>query len=396
MSQKRVLPLVLALLLFAAAAQAGEHPVYSGPGEHFLRSDNGQAAVRAEDVLAVRGLDGDWALIEYAASDGASRWGYIPKEALLHPDDIAPLSFLPVEGVAAQDRLLLDDPYHSKHALRELAEGTPITLLCIFDHEWVYVAVDDGLTAPARGFIPLGAYDDYANLWQGFGHTLAPEGQLVPVYASPDADAPVLAHYYGGVFFAIAATKNGFTEVRHLDWRRQRVQSGYLRTEALQWDTRPPQADAPLGYLTAAAGEARIGFYATPGEEERPRQQLPPGVVVEVLGRWASRWPGWLHVSIGYRTGYVLEEHVRIEADTRYVDFIAQPHEEVTVMFAPDAEGIIDKRNVSLHDFPDASIASGGILRGSLIACLADLGDWCQVYTGEAVRFIESRFLTME
>jgi hypothetical protein len=162
--------LLLALLLIAAAAQAGgpeprfrpdeTYPVYSGPGEEYLRGANGKAAVSTNGEVSCSDIEGDWAQIHYQVSEGAYRTGYIAAEALLNPGDFRAPQHILADGMAAADCALTDDANYSRRTLRDIPQGTPLTLLqaSTANFPWVYVEVRDGLTAPARGYIPAAAY----------------------------------------------------------------------------------------------------------------------------------------------------------------------------------------------------------------------------------------------
>ena len=164
-------------------------PVYSGPGEQYLRGANNRAMVSTNEAVMAYGFDGDWLMISFLVNPETkqTRVGYIHKdefrrelncpecrEALISGmDDFAscdsfffekPMSFLNAPKVLNADTVLTDDPAGARTPLANLKIGDKVTLLMTFPEDeqentdgvpggWVYIEANTD-TAPARGFVP--------------------------------------------------------------------------------------------------------------------------------------------------------------------------------------------------------------------------------------------------
>lgn len=156
-------------------------PVYSGPGEDYLRGDDGCAFAPSDDLLAY-GFDGDWLMITYIVDPDRlqRRVGYVHKDTfrreLNHPECasteigylqhnlILPLDFTAAPRTLAEDTVLTDDPMSTLNPLASLKRGETVTLLATFMQEkdirgavtdWAYVEYVG--EQPMRGFVPLQA-----------------------------------------------------------------------------------------------------------------------------------------------------------------------------------------------------------------------------------------------
>ena len=157
-------------------------PVYSGPGEDYLRGDGGQATVHADQDVRAYGFDGDWLMIAYVVDEQTlqSRVGYIHQDdfrrELNHPQciktevwylyhaPILPLELTDTPMTVTEDTVLTEDPTVSLTPLAELKPGETVTLLMTFmqaytiDEEtvdWAYVEYAG--EQPMRGFVRLDA-----------------------------------------------------------------------------------------------------------------------------------------------------------------------------------------------------------------------------------------------
>ncbi|MBQ4264392.1 MAG: YARHG domain-containing protein [Clostridia bacterium] len=128
-------------------------PVYSGPGEYYLRGANGRACLSTnEDVLAY-GWDGEWLMVTYLIDEGHARVGYIHNANFTAFCEIPALDFEYTPSILTADAMLTDDPAGTQAGLKALHAGDPVTVLTTYPQEgWIYVEVD-GKT-PVRGFIP--------------------------------------------------------------------------------------------------------------------------------------------------------------------------------------------------------------------------------------------------
>lgn len=131
-----------------------KYPVYSGPGEGYLRGAGGKAAVSTNDWIQVFGREGDWLLIQYDISSAQMRFGYIAASALPKNAEAPELDFRPVDARTARDVILTDDPLNTMGQLATLPEGAWVTWLATMG-EWAYVESTTG--DAVRGFVPLNA-----------------------------------------------------------------------------------------------------------------------------------------------------------------------------------------------------------------------------------------------
>lgn len=129
-------------------------PVYSGPGEYYLRAADGAAKVSTNDWIQVFGTENGYALIQYAISAGHMRFGYIDQSSLPADARVPALGFAASAAFLETDATLTDDPLGSGAPLRALPAGSTVTHLAVMG-DWAYVEVDGD--APVRGFVPKSA-----------------------------------------------------------------------------------------------------------------------------------------------------------------------------------------------------------------------------------------------
>lgn len=157
-------------------------PVYSGPGERYLRGANDAAMVSTNDDILAYGFDGDWLMINYIVDKQKlqRRVGYIHKDEfrreLDHPecyedseygyssicDPVKQLEFTHVPMTLTADAILTDDPASTQTPLVSLRSGEAVTVLMTFPAEesakekgvdWAYVEYSG--KKPVRGFVEL-------------------------------------------------------------------------------------------------------------------------------------------------------------------------------------------------------------------------------------------------
>lgn len=133
-----------------AFVPGGTYAVYSGPGEDYLRAEDGAAAVKAEGSVEVFGVTDGWALIQHAVGEDRMRIGYIDASAL--PEEAETLTLRAEDAYLKRRAALTDDPLHSQSALLTLPEGAWVTWLATMG-EWAYVESTTG--DAVRGFVPL-------------------------------------------------------------------------------------------------------------------------------------------------------------------------------------------------------------------------------------------------
>lgn len=129
------------------------YPVYTGPGEKFLRAANGKAAVSTNDWIQVFGVEDGWAMIQYDLSSDRMRIGWIEASALPKNANVNALRLNDQPAVTVAEASMTDDPLKSQTALRVLPKGYQVTWLATLG-SWAYVQDDQDW---ARGFVPLSA-----------------------------------------------------------------------------------------------------------------------------------------------------------------------------------------------------------------------------------------------
>lgn len=136
-----------------------KYPVYTGPGETYVRSGNGKGQVSTNDWIQVFGRVGDYILIQYAISADQYRIGWIDASAMPKGESAGWLTFGQGMQTLKQDCTLTDDPLNSGAPLCELHAGDQVINLCNLGYDWVYVQVSrsNGLYC---GFVPSRALNE--------------------------------------------------------------------------------------------------------------------------------------------------------------------------------------------------------------------------------------------
>lgn len=129
-----------------------KYPVYTGPGEDYVRANNGKALVSTNGWIDVLGTDGQWMLIQYERNDGAWRRGYIPRSALPAGATVTEITKANVQVIILSTCELTDDPVMNRESLMSLSAGTVATFLHN-DGDWAYIEVSVG-RSKYRGYVP--------------------------------------------------------------------------------------------------------------------------------------------------------------------------------------------------------------------------------------------------
>ncbi len=127
-------------------------PVYSGPGEHYLRSAGGRAVVSTNDWIQVFGVENGWAMIQYDISSDHMRIGFIDASALPGNAGVGALALGSVPMMTNSAVTLTDDPLFSKAVLARLPQGQSLRSLSSMG-AWAYVEAEIS-GGPVRGFVP--------------------------------------------------------------------------------------------------------------------------------------------------------------------------------------------------------------------------------------------------
>ena len=141
---------------YASCTIKKAYSVYSGPGEHYYRANNGKAMYGGAGSVRVFGVTGDWILMGYGLSNGDYRVGYVPAEGLnyisnLRGDINYNLTFgsqvMYTNGVAS----ISDDPIVKGKMFADIPADTQVIALATMGN-WTYVEVTlNG--KPTRGFV---------------------------------------------------------------------------------------------------------------------------------------------------------------------------------------------------------------------------------------------------
>ncbi len=136
-----------------------KYPVYTGPGEKYVRSGNGKGQVSTNDWIQVFGRVDDYIMIQYAISADHYRIGWIEASAMAKGESAGWLTFGQGVQTLKQDCTLTDDPLNSGAPLCELQAGEQVINLCNLGYDWVYVQVSrsSGLYC---GFVPSLALEE--------------------------------------------------------------------------------------------------------------------------------------------------------------------------------------------------------------------------------------------
>lgn len=133
-------------------------PVYSGPGEAYLRGASGKAAVSTNAPLTVYATNFDWVLISYDVSTG-ERFGYISRSHMLadvsidHELNSGTMSV----GLTTREVAVLDNLSDPDAPLCVLPYQTPLEVYATLG-EWLYVGSFSDSGFSCRGFIPMYAF----------------------------------------------------------------------------------------------------------------------------------------------------------------------------------------------------------------------------------------------
>ncbi|GHU70385.1 hypothetical protein AGMMS49992_02620 [Clostridia bacterium] len=151
------------------------YAVYTGPGENYYRSNNGNASVNTNDWICIFGIDDGWILIEHAVDENTWRRGYIPILELPGDTSIPQLEFINQIYTLSRSCFITDDPQKSQKELAALSIGDNVTLL-YRDGEWAYIEAQTS-KGLVRGYIKSAFIDQVS---------LLVRPQVAPiVFASP-------------------------------------------------------------------------------------------------------------------------------------------------------------------------------------------------------------------
>lgn len=123
-----------------------KYPVYTGPGEDYVRSGNGKGLVSTNGWIEVYGQKDGYILIQYSIDSSHYRFGWIDRNALPEGTSVPGMDFA---GISAdtlseitQDTFLTDDPLFSQNKLCGLKAGQTVSWLAVLNDDWAYVLVN--------------------------------------------------------------------------------------------------------------------------------------------------------------------------------------------------------------------------------------------------------------
>ena len=123
-----------------------KYPVYTGPGEDYVRSGNGKGLVSTNGWIEVYGQKDGYILIQYSIDSSHYRFGWIDRNALPKGTNVPAMDFA---GISAdtlseitQDTFLTDDPLFSQNKLCGLKAGQTVSWLAVLNNDWAYVLVN--------------------------------------------------------------------------------------------------------------------------------------------------------------------------------------------------------------------------------------------------------------
>ncbi|NLE20035.1 MAG: SH3 domain-containing protein [Clostridiales bacterium] len=189
--------------------------------------------------------------------------------------------------------------------------------------------------------------------------------QALPMYASADDDKKPLRVLGAGEAFLLLGQKDGWAEIQAFNEAGEPVK-GYVRAKGLQ--PLPPEEGMGRGMLVSEDGSARVPLRRSAGPRGTVLGKYSPGVWVQVL---SPAEKGWVRVRVAGQSGYVREEHLRLEAGLPQP--VALP--EVTVQNT-QATGL------NLREAPSFKSATLAIVRnGKPVRVLAVLEEFVHVLT---------------
>ena len=139
-----------------------DFPVYSGPGENYVRPGNSNSMMRANNTVYVFGYTGDWLLVGFEV-EYKKAWavGYVSKNALNYMSttgvNIPELTFQPtLIGYADDYCRVTEDPLWrgGEYMPYQIPNGTAFTVLAVRGETqaWTYIEVNTP-QGPMRGFV---------------------------------------------------------------------------------------------------------------------------------------------------------------------------------------------------------------------------------------------------
>lgn len=132
--------------------------VYSGPGTHYYRANNGKAMYGLDTIARVYGRENGWLMMGYELGSGDYRIGYVEgsAESLMYKEtgDVQNLYFDYTGAYINRSANLTDDPIINTKTIATLSSGTYVTYLASLSGVWAYIEWN-GELGLMRGFVPI-------------------------------------------------------------------------------------------------------------------------------------------------------------------------------------------------------------------------------------------------
>ncbi len=175
---------------YASTRFTKSFPVYSGPGEHYYRANNGKALYGGAGAVRVYGIEGDWVLMGYGLSNGDYRIGYVTKDALNYTNGVTGninrvLNFDKKVMYARYAAPLTDDPIVKTKTVTTIPVNAQVTALATMA-DWAFVEYQNG-SQLMRGFVRANNLVDEAGsvLPQMTAQPIIPIVTAAPFYPTP-------------------------------------------------------------------------------------------------------------------------------------------------------------------------------------------------------------------
>ena len=183
--------------------------VYTGPGTHYLREEDGQASVSTDDWILVLGEENGWLMVFYRVNDEQMRFGWI--EATQEQAGVSVPTFSWANEPVWVGRRITNDPFLSETPIVDgLKSSRDGTLIGVYAMGWAYVetATDDGTAM--RGFVFEESFG-YIVPDDAFACVTLGPGESTALYDAPGGEE--IGRLYPGVDVAIKEERDGFLRV---------------------------------------------------------------------------------------------------------------------------------------------------------------------------------------
>ncbi len=229
-------------------------PVYTGPGTHYARAGEGNAAVSTNGWIQVFGQEDGWLMIQYNIAPLRNRFGWIDGKYLPRGVSVPALQFANepavVSGWGTEDPLRISVEIY-------FPENQDGRILATLGERWQYVAFSHN-GQPVRAFMPTGSAIGRGQ-YKGTATVIVEESPLLD-----DAGA-IIGRYYGGARLKVLAQVGERVQVQPADGY-----TGWLAANDVMLDAAPKDVERQ---------PRAVQICLPDGESERlytaPREDVP-------------------------------------------------------------------------------------------------------------------------